>query len=574
MLNNMGIKPKLMLFIVLIIVIATACFWVLNNYTVNNIVDERAANQLDSEHSMSMRLIDEHSTGAWTLMEREDRTYMYKGGTPVHTLDDVLDEFHEKTGSAFAVFRRDTIEATTIEGDDGERIIGAQAEERIAETVLEEGENYSGEVEIAGTSYEARYAPLEDEDGNIVGMWLVGTPVEEINQMVSQAGLNFLMFSGLIIIISLIITHFITNNFTKPIKNLTSNISKLADYDFTFDEDSVTNNYLNRKDEIGIITNALTNMQTNIISLIKNINEKSEQVASSAEEMSANSEENTNAANEVSRAVEDIASGATNQAEKTEQTSENINKLGEIIENDQKQVMELSDVTEDVDKLREEGSTTVSDLADKAVESNQAAEEIFNTVKETKNSAKEIEQASSTIQDIAEQTNLLALNASIEAARAGESGSGFAVVADEIRQLAERSNEHSEEISKIVRDLNKKSDNAVSTMETLEEVVKAQTEGVENTKEKFQGISQGIQKIKENVESLRESSEEMRAKKEEITTALQELSAIAEENSSSTQEISSSVEEQTASMDEIAKASDSLAQLAEEMQQQVSKFKY
>lgn len=406
--------------------------------------------------------------------------------------------------------------------------------------------------------------------------WNLVTSVSRsvITSEVNAAVMSLVGIILVVLIISVIIALFVGKSIATPIVELSTIIERLSNFDLSFDEKSKAVAYLDRKDEIGVITKSLATMQQNFIKLISHISENATQVAASSEELTATSLQSATAANEVARTIEEIAKGAADQAKETETGATRINEMGQLIDLDQQYLKDLTQSAQQMNLMKDEGLAALNYAIEKYQQSSEAAEEIAGIIVETNESAQNIKKASGMIKSIAEQTNLLALNAAIESARAGEAGKGFAVVADEIRKLAEQSSKFTADIESVIEELNTKTNGAVKTMDDVAAIDAEQAKGIKMTEEKFNLIDQSIQQVREVIEKLNISGEEMEKKKEEIIAVMENLSAISQENAAGTEEASASVEEQTAAMDEIAQSSDTLSSLAEEMQKSISQFKY
>jgi methyl-accepting chemotaxis protein len=206
-----------------------------------------------------------------------------------------------------------------------------------------------------------------------------------------------------------------------------------------------------------------------------------------------------------------------------------------------------SDAANEADKAANDGreivEKTVASINGLAAEVERAGEVIRKLESDTENVGTILD----VIKGIAEQTNLLALNAAIEAARAGEQGRGFAVVADEVRTLASRTQDSTQEIQKVIEELQAAARSAVDVMGQSK--VRAQTsvdqaaqtgESLAAITERIGSISQmnmqiasaaveqerAAMSIKDNVTGIKETSESTMSSIQKVEVASTSLISV------------------------------------------------
>ena len=224
------------------------------------------------------------------------------------------------------------------------------------------------------------------------------------------------------------------------------------------------------------------------------------------------------------------------QAQETDQVATAMNEMSASFLDVARNASDASSAARVTDKSTIEGRSNVEKataaIARLADQVRQSTEVIHQLSDDSSNIGTVLD----VIRNVSEQTNLLALNAAIEAARAGEAGRGFAVVADEVRSLASRTHESTEEINRMVTQLQARADQAVSVMATSIEETEQTVSAVESTTVSLNSISGAVEHIRDMSHQIASAAEQQAAVAEEINRNIVRLVELSEENASATEQ--------------------------------------
>ena len=177
-----------------------------------------------------------------------------------------------------------------------------------------------------------------------------------------------------------------------------------------------------------------------------------------------------------------------------------------------------------------EGQTTVQQGMAAAEMVVGAVQKSHSTITELDRAVARIGDITQVIKEIAEQTNLLALNAAIEAARAGETGRGFAVVADEVRKLAERTSGSTQEISKMVSDIQNLAGGVVSSMSQAAKAVETSSSKMHESVDRLGDVAVASQQTAGLAEHIASASDQQSLAGQEVARNMEVISQLSEEN--------------------------------------------
>lgn len=357
----------------------------------------------------------------------------------------------------------------------------------------------------------------------------------------------------------------------RPITGITKVIGKMADLDFT--ENPETKKLLKKRDETGVMANAVAELRQELIDIINNIKDQSSELYSASEQLDADVKDTTATMEQVESAVGDIALGATNQATETQAATENVIVMGNMIEETSGDVSMLKATADGMNDISKNAQNLLSELIQENERTRESIDEIYRQTNVTNESALKIKEATALITSIAEETNLLSLNASIEAARAGEQGRGFAVVASQIQQLAEQSSESAQRIEHITMELISDSSVAVETMQVVKDNMDAQSAKMEQTDKMFETFNSGVISSIHAVDGIANKTGKLDASRVNVVDVVQNLSAIAQENAASSEESSASVTQVTGIVTNISENANKLKEVAVKLEELVQVFK-
>ncbi len=150
-----------------------------------------------------------------------------------------------------------------------------------------------------------------------------------------------------------------------------------------------------------------------------------------------------------------------------------------------------------------------------------------------------------TINKISDQTNLLSLNAAIEAEKAGEYGKGFSVVARETNRLADQTVSATQDIERMVREMQASVTSGVMVMDKFSEEVRHSVKEAAAISDHMGQVIDQVKAITSSFDAVKEGMQNQSQSAQQISEAVSQLSATADQTRQSLHEFNQATEQLT-----------------------------
>ena len=428
----------------------------------------------------------------------------------------IVDRIKDFFGGTATIFMKDERISTNVMKDDGSRAVGTKLKGPAYDAVIKNGVPYRGEATILGKEYFSAYDPIKNKAGETIGVLYVGVPKSDyfasLNGVVIVVGIIALT---LVIVVNLFLISFV-GKLVRPIIQLVPIANRIAagDLDINIETD--------RNDEIGQLLYAMKNMVDKWKSVVIEVKQASDNMASAGDQL------NATAGN-----VSNLSSG---QAQRAQQVAASAEEMSQTVIDIARNVGAIAESASDTVRVAKDGEHIVEKSVAEVKEIALTVDKSAKFVRSLGERSEQIGEIVSVINDIADQTNLLALNAAIEAARAGEQGRGFAVVADEVRKLAERTAKSTSEIGSMIKAIQEEVRNAFDAMEDATNKVNSGVELSSHAGESLKSIVKKADDLQLMVQQIASATEEMSATSDEITKDIEQIAAASKETSVSSEQ--------------------------------------
>lgn len=412
------------------------------------------------------------------------------------------------------------------------------------------------------------YAPIKDSSGEIIGILGVDMDASKVQAFLDSNKLQLVLIIAGIMAVLFVVSLLISSILTKPIKKLTSSISRVREGDLSVEIDT------SGSDEIGVLASTFQCMVDDLRLAMSKIHFTSDRLSDASETLKSKSNTTSEVTQQIDMAMTEVANGGS-------ELSQEANMLLNAMTENMEFLSAIEDESKSLLNEASEAYLVASDGVSHLKTSTARLEHVSETVSSATRSIQELGKRSgeigeviNVISNISEQTNLIALNAAIEAARAGEAGKGFAVVAEEVRKLAEQTKSQVEQIDSLIGDIQCDIDRTVQSMESNLDSMISEIESVQSSGESFSEIVERVKNTELEALSMQENLLHAKEKNHSILVSIESLAGIAAESGAASQEVSASTSEQTNIIKEILCCADKLGHVSDELRSEVTRFNF